>query len=113
MKTKILIAYRHSGWGDSLLNYANAWLWAKNNNCCLKIAAYDSMYLKDKSQNAFTYFFSTYNTIEGVHIINKDSVIFPVALRILVKIIHKLVALGLIKIRILVKIIHKLVALGL
>ena len=97
MKTKMLIAYRPAGWGDSLLNYAH-WLWAKNNNCCLKIAGYNSLYLKNKNKNAFTYFFDTPNTIEGVNIINKDLLIIPAGvLRIIIGRIRRLVTLGILK----------------
>lgn len=66
---KNVTCYRNSGLGDNLLQAATAWCYAKNTNRSLFINWTNSVYLKDKSENAFFTFFDVPDTILGVKIL--------------------------------------------
>jgi hypothetical protein len=66
---RVIISRRNSGFGDNLLAAANAWYYAKQTNRTLAIVWQPSRYLQDQRENAFNYFFTLPDTIEGVPII--------------------------------------------
>ena len=73
-KTKKVISRRNAGFGDNLFATAHAWYYAKMTNRSLVVNWAPSMYLEDKSRNAFTYFFDFPNSIQAVPIIAEDHI---------------------------------------
>jgi hypothetical protein len=74
-KTKgTVISRRNAGFGDNLFAAAHAWYYAKKSNRKLVVSWAPSMYLDDKSINAFGFFFDFPDEIEGVPIIAKKRV---------------------------------------
>jgi hypothetical protein len=71
---KKVISRRNAGLGDNLFAAAHAWYYAKKTNRKLVINWAPSMYLSDKSANAFPFFFEVPDYIEGVPIISEDKV---------------------------------------
>jgi len=71
---KSVISRRNAGLGDNLFAAAHAWYYAKKTNRKLVINWAPSMYLSDKSANAFPFFFEVPDYIEGVPIISEDKV---------------------------------------
>lgn len=69
-----VISRRNAGFGDNLFAAAHAWYYAKQTNRSLVINWAPSMYLDDKSRNAFSFFFDFPDTIQGVPIIVEDYV---------------------------------------
>ncbi len=72
--SKIVVSRRNAGFGDNLFAAAHAWYYAKKTNRSLVINWAPSMYLGDKSRNAFSFFFNFPNEIQGVPIIVKEHV---------------------------------------
>ncbi len=66
---RIIISHRNRGLGDNLLAAANAWYYARNTNRSLVVSWQHSLYLADKSENAFARFFKVPENIEGVQVI--------------------------------------------
>ncbi len=73
-KAKIVVSRRNAGFGDNLFAAAHAWYYAKKTNRSLVINWAPSMYLDDKSKNAFSSFFDFPDNIQGVSIVVKDHV---------------------------------------
>jgi len=73
-KTKSVVCYRNSGFGDNLFQAACGWLYAKNCNRSLLINWTNSRYLSNKKLNAFFYFFTIPNSILGVEIIKTNKI---------------------------------------
>jgi hypothetical protein len=79
MIKKLVIARRNAGFGDNLMNAANAWLFAKKSNRALVIGWYKSIYLESHMwENAFYYFFNLPDNLHGVPIIRNNSLPFLV-----------------------------------
>lgn len=74
MKNRKVISRRNAGFGDNLFAAAHAWYYAKETNRSLEVSWAPSMYLDDKSVNAFGFFFDFPDTIEGVPIIAKEKI---------------------------------------
>ena len=68
-KNRFIISRRNSGFGDNIITAANAWVYAKNTKRTLVIVWAPSRYLTDKSENAFSHYFSFPDIIDGVPII--------------------------------------------
>ncbi|MFW5658150.1 MAG: nodulation protein NodZ [Bacteroidota bacterium] len=68
-RLKKVISRRNAGFGDNLFAAAHAWYYAKETGRELVINWAPSMYLDDKSLNAFYFFFDVPDQIEGVPII--------------------------------------------
>jgi hypothetical protein len=68
-KRKKVISRRNAGLGDNLFATAHAWYYAKKTGRDLNINWAPSMYLDDKSANAFPFFFKVPENIDGVPII--------------------------------------------
>ena len=66
---KIVVCYRNSGLGDLLLQASSGWLYAHKTSRSLMINWTNSIYLRNKSQNAFLTFFDIPDTILNVKII--------------------------------------------
>ncbi len=66
---RVIISHRNRGLGDNLLAAANAWYYARNTNRSLVVSWQHSLYLANKSENAFTRFFKVPENIEGVPVI--------------------------------------------
>ena len=71
---KKVISRRNAGFGDNLFAAAHAWHYAKLTNRKLVISWAPSMYLDDKSLNAFPFFFEFPDEIEGVKVIAPERV---------------------------------------
>jgi hypothetical protein len=71
---KKVISRRNAGLGDNLFATAHAWYYAKQTNRALLINWAPSMYLSDKSANAFGFFFQVPDQIQGVPIIYEKNV---------------------------------------
>jgi hypothetical protein len=71
---KKVISRRNAGLGDNLFATAHAWYYAKKTNRSLLINWAPSMYLNDKSANAFGFFFIVPEQIQGVPIIYEEYV---------------------------------------
>lgn len=69
---------------------AHAWLWAKNNNSNLWLAAYNSLYLTSKRHNAFDYFFDTPDSLDGVYIVKVNNSFYIFSLYFIISIIKVL-----------------------
>lgn len=74
MKNKKVISRRNAGFGDNLFAAAHAWYYAKKTNRTLEVSWSPSMYLDDKSTNAFGFFFDFPSTIEGVPVVAKEKI---------------------------------------
>lgn len=66
---KRVVSRRNAGLGDNLFATAHAWYYAKKTGRSLVINWSPSMYLSEKSANAFPFFFEVPEEIEGVPII--------------------------------------------
>jgi Nodulation protein Z (NodZ) len=71
---RVIISYRNSGFGDNLIAAASVWRYAKDTNRALVIFWQPSRYLADKSENAFSHFFSVPERIGGVPIIAESHI---------------------------------------
>lgn len=71
---RVVISYRNSGFGDNLLAVANAWYYAKKTKRSLCIVWAPSRYMTNKKNNAFSFFFSLPESLEGVPIIIDDRI---------------------------------------
>ena len=63
---KVVICYRNSGFDDILMQASLGWLYAKNNKRSLFVNWTNSIYIKDKSKNAFFVFFKIPDFIDKV-----------------------------------------------
>lgn len=73
-QNKFVISTRIAGFGDLLVSLCSAWQYAKRTNRTLVIDWRQSLYLKDKTQNAFSVFFEPIQEIDGVPVICDDTV---------------------------------------
>ncbi len=71
---KKVISRRNAGLGDNLFATAHAWYYAKSTNRTLEISWSPSMYLNDKSANAFGFFFDVPEQIQGVPVIYEEHI---------------------------------------
>ncbi|MGH7451258.1 MAG: nodulation protein NodZ [bacterium] len=74
VKSRFVISARIAGLGDCLLSLMSAWRYAKLINRTLVIDWRQSLYLRDKNQNAFSAFFEPISAIDGVPVICDDTI---------------------------------------